>query len=128
MSARLMGLRFPFRIRPGGGTERAEYGEKIDADLRHLLTSRTGDRVMMRAYGAGIGQRLQEPNTAAMHALLRHDIERSLRRHLPEVRLTAPLELSPAGGELTVTIEYTVASLDTVRRLTLPLRPPEERP
>ncbi|MFI6289871.1 GPW/gp25 family protein [Streptomyces sp. NPDC051018] len=128
MSGRLMGLRFPFRIRPGGGAEQAEYEEKTDADLRHLLASRTGDRVMMRAYGAGLDQRLQEPNTAATHALLRHDIERSLRRYLPGVRLTAPLELSSEGSELTVTIEYTVASPATVRRVTLPLGPPGEGP
>ncbi|MER7728959.1 GPW/gp25 family protein [Streptomyces sp. NPDC096323] len=128
MTDRLMGLRFPFRIGPGGGVERAEDFAKVDSDLRHLLASRTGERVMLRTYGAGVRNRLQEPNTAPMQALLRHDIEQSLRRYLPHVRLTAPVRVSAADGQLTATIEYTVHPRDEVRRLSVALQLPGERP
>ncbi|KUJ69071.1 hypothetical protein ACZ90_14620 [Streptomyces albus subsp. albus] len=127
MSGGGTGLSFPFRIHPGGGVARAERLEKIDTDLRHLLASRTGDRVMLRDYGAGVDHRRQELDTAALRALLRRDIERSLRRYLPQVRLTSPLTLSSADGVLTISFEYLVDSLGAARRLTMPLDRPAER-
>ncbi|MEU6232935.1 GPW/gp25 family protein [Kitasatospora sp. NPDC047058] len=128
MTDRLMGWGFPFRIRTGGGVERAEDFAKVEADLRHLLASGTGERAMLRTYGAGIRHRLQEPNAAPMHALLRHDIEQSLRRYMPHVRLTVPVTVSADGAELIVTLEYTVHPRDAVRRLTVALQPAGERP
>ncbi|MFC0597822.1 GPW/gp25 family protein [Streptomyces palmae] len=121
------GMRFPFRIHPGGGTARVADLERIDTELRHLLASRTGDRVMLRDYGAGVDHRRQEPDTAALRTLLRHDIERSLRRYLPQVRLVSPLTLSSVGDVLTITFEYTVVPLGAARRLTLPLDRSKER-
>jgi phage baseplate assembly protein W len=117
---RLMGLHFPFRI-AGGGVLRSEDFDKIEANLRHLLASRPGERPMLRTYGAGVHHRLQEPNAAPLRALLRREIEQSLRTYMPEVRLTAPVSLSADEERLTVTIEYAVHPRDVVRRLDLQL-------
>jgi phage baseplate assembly protein W len=118
---RLLGFGFPFRIAPGGGVLRAEDFDKLEANLRHLLTSRPGERPMLRTYGGGIHHRLQEPNAAPLRALLRHEIDRSLRTYMPEVRLTAPLTVSADGERLTVTIEYAAHPREVVRRLRLEL-------
>ncbi|MGW4229495.1 GPW/gp25 family protein [Streptomyces sp. NPDC004980] len=127
MTGRLMGLSFPFRIDPEGSVGRAEDLEKIELNLRHLLANRCGERVMLRGYGAGVQHRLQEPNNAPMHALIRHDIEQALRRYLPQVRLTAPITITSAAGQLTVTLTYTIHPGEPVRRLSVAI-PQAERP
>lgn len=112
----LQGFAFPFRIR-AGGVGRAAGMEKIEQDVIHLLSTRLGERVMLRNYGGGIYHRLQEPNTNTLHALVKHEIEQALRTFLPDVRLTAPLRLVAEEGQLTVTLEYQANPADVVRRL-----------
>jgi phage baseplate assembly protein W len=129
VTAPLMGWAFPFRIEPpgddglGGGIARAVDFAKVEANLRHLVLSRTGERVMLRGYGAGVHHRLQEPNTAPLRTLLRHEIEAALRRFMPEVTLAAPPALSAAGDRLTVVLTYAVRPRDVVRRLEVELGP-----
>jgi phage baseplate assembly protein W len=118
MNAPLLGFAFPFRI-VGGGVGRALDFEKIEQNVRHVLSTRLGERLMLRTYGGGVHHRLQSPNDATLRALVRHEIEQALRVHLPEVRLTSPLRLDSREEELTIVIEYTANPRDLVRRLEL---------
>ncbi|WP_067463982.1 GPW/gp25 family protein [Actinomadura macra] len=120
MTGRLMGPAFPFRIE-SGGVARAVDDDKVEADLRHLLAGRAGERVMLRDYGTAVPARLQEPGSASLAPLLRRDIERALGRFMPEVRLTAPVRVVVNEERLTVVIEYVVRPYDVVRRLELGL-------
>src|SRR5947199_7502626 len=58
MNDRLVGFAFPFRI-GGGGISRASSFEKLEQNVRHLLSTRLSERVMLRTYGGGVHQRLQ---------------------------------------------------------------------
>lgn len=118
MNEPLVGFAFPFRI-AGGGIRRAQEAEKVAQNVRHLLSTRLGERVMLRDYGGGVHHRLQDPNDATLRALVKHEIEQALRVYLPEVRLTSPLRLTTQRGELRISIEYTASPEDTVRRLEL---------
>lgn len=116
MSAPLSGIGFPFRILRGGVAP-ARGVDKLEQDLRLLLSTRIGERVMQRAYGGGVHRRVQDPNDAALRALLRHEIEQALRMYMPEVQLTAPVRVVAAREEqLTVVIEYAAGADDAVRR------------
>lgn len=117
MSRSLVGLAFPFRI--AGGARRARDMEKIEQNVRHILSTRLGERVMLRDYGGGVHHRLQSPNDSTLRALVKHEIEQALRLYMPEVRLTAPLKLTSQESELTVVVEYTADPTDVVRRLEL---------
>jgi hypothetical protein len=118
MSDALVGFAFPFRF-VKGGVGRAEGFEKIEQNVRHLLSTRLGERVMRRTYGGGVHHRLQEPNSTTLRALVRHEIEAALRVYLPEAQLTAPIRLTATQDELTILIEYSADPRDVLRRLEL---------
>lgn len=113
----LAGIAFPFRV--AGGVRRARDFEKVAQDVRHLLGTRLGERVMLRGYGGGVHHRLQSPNDATLRALVRHEVEESLRVYMPGVELVAPIRLFAAEEALTVSIEYRADPGDIVRRLEL---------
>lgn len=118
MNDQLLGVAFPFRI-ADGGVQRAAGFEKIEHNVRHLLSTRLGERVMLRTYGGGVHHRLQEPNTTTLRSLIKHEIEQALRLYMPEARLIAPIRLAAHEGELRITVEYTADPRDVVRRLEL---------
>ncbi len=116
----LMGFAFPFRIE-NGSVARSEGVQKIEDDIRQLLSTRLGERVMLRGYGGGVHHRLQDPNAGTLRALVKREIEDALRTFLPEVRLVAPIRVASREEELSVTVEYVVEPLDVVRHLDLRL-------
>jgi phage baseplate assembly protein W len=116
----LAGFGFPFRIR-AGGVVRAAGLDKVDQDLRHLLGTRVGERVLRRGYGGGAHHRVQDPNDATLGALVAYEIEQALLAHAPNVRLVGPIGLSASEEQLTVVVEYVASPADIVRRLQLTL-------
>jgi len=125
MSTPLLGLAFPFRIAASGpgdtarlaGVARSVGPDKLRDDVRALLLTRTGERVMRRDYGSRIERLRQEPNSTALRALVRHEIEQALRIHLPEVRITSPVQLAVDESQLTIAFEYAADPRDVVQRL-----------
>jgi len=115
MSDALTGITFPFRVL--GGVSRSTDAEKIADDVRHLLSTRLGERLMLRSYGGGVHHRVQDANDSTLRALVKHEIEEGLRAFLPEVELVAPLRLTSREEELTIAIEYRANPRDVVRRL-----------
>ena len=59
---------------------------------------------MLRGYGCGVHHRVQDPNDASLSALIRHEMEESIRQYLPEVQLTAPIRLNAEGEILTIAV------------------------
>jgi phage baseplate assembly protein W len=118
MTTPLLGFAFPFQI-VNGGIARARDFEKIEDNVRHALSTRSGERIMLRTYGGGVHHRLQSPNDATLRALIRHEIEEALRVHLPDVHLTAPIQLESREHELRVVIEFVADPRDVVRRFEL---------
>jgi phage baseplate assembly protein W len=116
----LVGFQFPFCIVDGSVAQAAEH-EKIRQNVRHLLSVRSGERLMRRDYGGGVHQRVHHANDETLRSLVRHEIEHALRVYLPNARLTSPLHLDADEHTLTVTIEYRANPADVVRRLQLEL-------
>ncbi len=110
----LRGTAFPFRI-VDGRVAVSEGGDKTAADVRHLLATRVGERVLRRTYGGGVHQYLHEGDDQATRSLLRHDVEQALAAHLPSLRLTAPVRVLGDGQELRVRLEYQIDPGDVVR-------------
>jgi phage baseplate assembly protein W len=107
-------MSMPFRIE-GGRVRQSAGSEKVADDLRHLLSTRLGERLLRRTYGGGVQHRLQQPNAHTLRTLIRHEIEQALRNHLPLARLTSPIRLSHNESELTVTFEYAIGSNEPAR-------------
>jgi phage baseplate assembly protein W len=118
MTGPLVGFTFPFRVE-GGRVARSADFDKIADNVRHALSTRLGERVMLRAYGGGVHHRLQAPNDGTLRALIKHEIEQALREHLPAVVLTSPIRLVSREEELRVIVEYVADPRAEARRLEL---------
>ncbi|MGK7890132.1 MAG: GPW/gp25 family protein, partial [Leptolyngbyaceae cyanobacterium] len=103
MNHTLSGFAFPFQI-ANGGIRQAGGFEKIKQNVRHLLSTRLGERVMRRTYGGGVHHRLQEANDNTLRALVKHEIEQALQVYMPEVQLTAPIQVTATASQLTLVI------------------------
>lgn len=116
----LTGLAFPFRIERGGVAQSSGL-DKVEEDVVHLLSVRLGERTMLRDYGGGVYRRREQPNSPALAALVRHEIELALRAFMPDLRLVAPLSVVASESQLTVRLEYAAAPGDVLRRLEVTL-------
>lgn len=116
----LRGMSMPFRVE-GGRVRQSAGPDKVADDLRHLLSTRLGERLLRRTYGGGVQHRLQQPNDHTLRTLIRHEIEQALRNHLPLARLTSPVRLTHNESELTVTFDYAIDSTELAQQLTLTL-------
>ena len=116
----LRGPAFPFRIVEGRVAQHAGPAKVAD-NLRHLLSTRLGERVVGRSYGGGVHHRLQEPNDHTLRTLIRHEIDLALRAHLPEARLVSEIRLVHNEQELTVVFDYAVDRATAAQRVTLAL-------
>lgn len=116
----LRGMSMPFRV-VDGRIEQSAGADKVADDLRHLLSTRLGERLLRRSYGGGVQHRLQQPNDHTLSTLIRHEIAQALRLHLPQARLTSPIRLTHQGSELTVTFDYAIDSSELPQRVTLNL-------
>lgn len=114
------GMSLPFRV-VNGRIGQTSGPDKIAENLRHLLSTRLGERVLRRGYGGGVQQRLQQPNDHTLRSLIRREIEQALRDHLPQARLVSPVRLTHAESELTVTFEYALDSAEPAQQVALTL-------
>lgn len=119
MLEQVTGIGFPFRI--DRGIRRSRGLEKIEEDLRHLLSTRIRERTMLRDYGGGIHNRRQEPNSSTLRALVKHEIEKALRAYMPGVRLTQPISVTVRESTLVITLEYTPSAEGISRQLEIEL-------
>ncbi|MFZ3566657.1 GPW/gp25 family protein [Streptomyces sp. BH097] len=119
----LRGMSMPFRIE-GGHVRQSTGADKVADDLRHLLSTRLGERLLRRTYGGGVQHRLQQPNDHTLRTLIRHEIEQALRAHLPLARLTSPVRLTHDESELTVAFDYVIDSHAVAQHVALTLPRP----
>lgn len=116
----LRGMSMPFRV-DGGLIRQSAGADKVADDLRHLLSTRLGERVLRRSYGGGVQHRLQQPSEDTLRTLIRHEIEQALLAHLPLARLVSPIRLTHNESELTVTFDYVIDSSELAQAMALTL-------
>lgn len=80
------GLKYPF----GGETyvaKKATRGELIKGQIKQLLNTKKGERIMLPDFGIGIDQYLFEPLTVEMKDSLRKTVYTAIRRYIPYVTI-----------------------------------------
>ncbi len=88
------GVRFP--LLPTGRAEApqarrltyAEGAEQVQQSILLILETEPGERVMRPEFGCGLRQFLMKPNTVAVRALMRAEVEAALRAFEPRIDLT----------------------------------------
>lgn len=105
MTESLFGISIPFRI-DGGGVRTSAGRDKLGQNVKHLLTTRIGERLMRRDYGGGVHGARDELNTRELVGFVRHELESALQRWLPEIRVEGGIDVRAADNKLLVTLRY----------------------
>src|SRR5690348_4262781 len=91
------GMRFPIRPDPVTGRLAANTGmERIRQSIEQILDTEPGERIMLPEFGCGLRRYLMEPNTLTTRTAITKDVEGSLQRWEPRIRLT---EVAVTAGE-----------------------------
>ena len=122
MNSPLKGFSFPFRIDSRtGGVAVTEGGDKLQENLKHLLLTRVGERVMLRQYGGGVTDLQHEPINNALLGLARHQISKTILQFEPRV-FPQDVTVIPRDGELYLRVEYVHAESQQIpETLDIPL-------
>ena len=98
------GWSFPLRVERGaGGLAYLEGPEKVHQSIRLILETEPGERVMRPTFGCGLRRYLMKPNTVAVRALIRHDVELALSAWEPRIALTS-IDVQPGDDPSLVEI------------------------
>jgi phage baseplate assembly protein W len=115
------GPAFPFRIDLLTGRVATSVGpEKLRENLKHLLLTRIGERLMVREYGGGITQLLHENVNDALVTVAQHQVGRAIIRFEPRV-LPQEIAVVPRGAELFIRVEYAEAGTPGTQTTVIPV-------
>ena len=121
MNSSLKGFAFPFHIDSrSGGVAVAEGPDKLQDNLKHLLLTRIGERLMLRQYGGGVSQLLYENINDALIALARRQVMKAILQYEPRI-LPQEITVIPREGELFLRITYVYAEQLGIQTAVIPL-------
>lgn len=84
------GWSFPVRVEPQvGGLALLDGPPKVHQSIRMILETEPGERIMRPTFGCGLRRYLMKPNTVAVRALIKHDVELALGAWEPRIRVTS---------------------------------------
>lgn len=119
----IRGFAFPFRIDPAtGGVQAQSDGDKLRANVIHIIMTNIGERTMRRSYGSGLRQLVQDPNNQVVWAIIQQQIAKSVGMLEPRVLLQ---ELTVSGSDdlagVRVDVRYVVRQTQAAQSLTIPV-------
>ena len=80
------GWRYP--VVPAGSLGYPAGAGKVAQSIWIILDTDPGERVMRPTFGCGLRRYLMSPNTSAVRALIRHDVEIALANFEPRIQVT----------------------------------------
>jgi uncharacterized protein len=118
----IRGISFPFRIDPrSGGVAITEGDDKFKENLKHLLLTRVGERLMLRQYGGGVTQLLQENINDGLIAVARHQISKAILQFEPRI-LPQEVSVIAKEGELFLRVIYIQANKSGLQTTIIPIQ------
>jgi len=81
------GWAFPVTPAATGNLDFAAGPEKVAQSIRIILDTEPGERVMRPMFGCGLRRYLMKPNSSAIRALIKNDVETALRTWEPRISL-----------------------------------------
>jgi phage baseplate assembly protein W len=117
----LRGFAFPFQIDPTSGGVRMTSGrEKIRDNIRHILLTSVGERVMRRSFGGGAHQLLYDPNNEALRAIVQHQVSKTIGQWEPRV-LVQEMRVTQENGTLMLQLTYVIRQTREQQAVSVPL-------
>lgn len=88
MTQQNLGFAFPFRIdSASGGVAKTANSNKLKENLKQIILTEVGERVMRRDYGGGVWQLVNDPNNDALRAIVQHQVSKTIAQWEPRVVL-----------------------------------------
>jgi uncharacterized protein len=115
------GIAFPPRVGADGRMTWSEGEANIREAIQIILATDRGERVRRPDFGAGLGQYLFEPNTAATHSQLEQGIAQALASWEPRIAVEA-VDAGPDADDpeaAVATITYTLVATQAAETITL---------
>mgnify|MGYP003652141560 CR=1 FL=1 len=104
----IKGLRFPLRSDSGGGFFTSISNEEaVKNNIRQLLLTNPGERVMQPKFGLGLRRYVMEPLDAALLETIRGQISDAIRAYEPRV-IVKRLDVSPRAEQSGITVRLTL--------------------
>jgi hypothetical protein len=97
---------FPYRIGPRGRTATTDYADHVRDMIEQLLFTRPGERLNRPDFGCGLQDRVFEPNSAELAAILQVSAEAALQRWLGDLIVVDSLSVAADGFTLLVELRY----------------------
>lgn len=118
----LKGFSFPFRIdTTTGGIAVTKGNEKFQENLKHMLLTRIGERIMLRQYGGGVSQLLHENINDGLVGVARHQISKAILRYEPRI-LPQEVAVIPKDGELFLRVRYVIPGALGLQTAVIPIQ------
>jgi uncharacterized protein len=115
------GVAFPFRIDPATGKVAWAYGsDKIRQNVRIILSTRLGERPMLRDFGTRIPSLVHDPNDDVMAELLQTQAREAVLRWEPRIMVTS-VKVSQNEGEASLVLNYVHTGEPVANQMILPL-------
>jgi len=101
-----LGAKLPLRRDPEDGyTLIKGHHEAIRQNMKNLILTNPGERIMMPHFGVGLKQYLFEMNDAATYGSISSNIRKQIKRHMPfvtihEIRVANSTHVWSDSGEL----------------------------
>jgi Bacteriophage baseplate protein W len=109
------GWAFPVAVDAGArGLRYVDGPEKVRESIWIILDTEPGERIMRPAFGCGLRRYLGEPNTVAVRALIRHDVEQALTAWEPRIAVSS-VDVTPGGDPSLIEISVSYVHLRTSR-------------
>ncbi|MCG9967139.1 GPW/gp25 family protein [Pelotomaculum terephthalicicum JT] len=120
MSEDICGFSFPFRIDSSGRVAQTSGPEKLKENIKHILLTGIGERVMRRDYGGGLRQLVHDPNNDALRAIVQHQIAKSIGQWEPRVQVQG-VTVTQKDGMFSIEILYVIGHTQQLQSLSVPI-------
>lgn len=104
-------IRFPFKISNDGfflDSTKTTF-DAIKSDLVHLILTQRGQRLYLPSFGTNLYKFLFEPSDSLTQSQIKREIEDTVAKFLPNLKINDVIIEYPADHQAKVTIDYLVS-------------------
>jgi phage baseplate assembly protein W len=80
-----VGWKFPIQVTANGKIAQARYEQRIEEAIYLILSTASGERVMLPNFGVGIHELVFEPNNTVTHSVVMQTVRQALTSYEPRI-------------------------------------------
>jgi phage baseplate assembly protein W len=116
------GLKFPLQVNATGGLATSDGADNIEENVRCIIGTAVGERVMRPMFGCRVHDYVFHPNSASTAGLVSFYVREALQKHEPRIQ-NIVVEAQPDAERenvLQIAVTYTVRATNVDHNLVYP--------